>query len=57
MYIELLLHIEHCLIYTGKQHRLESYALGKDIENKKEIKSTQILNGNTRNEEKYGDIR
>lgn len=46
-----------CLIYTGKQHRLESYALGKDIENKKETKSTKILNGNTCNEEKYGDIR
>lgn len=57
MYIELLLHIKHCLIYAGKQHRLESYALGKDIENKKEIQSIKILNGNTRNEEKYGDIR
>lgn len=57
MYIELLLHSKHCLIYTGKQHRLESYALGTDIENKKETKSTKILNGNTCNEEKYGDIR
>lgn len=57
MLIELLPYIKHCLLYDGEQGRLDSYAQGKDIDNKKETISAKIVNGSRCNEEKYEDIR
>lgn len=54
MFIELLPYIKHCLLYDGEQDRLDSYAQGKDTDNKKETKSTKTVNGN---QERYEDIR
>lgn len=57
MFIGFLLYIQHCLVCAGEQDRLDSYAQSKDSENKKEAKLAKVVNGNTCNEEKYGDIR